>query len=449
MACRWADFAWFSRWIAYAVDARAAGGTAYQESHCTMSSSSPFLLGTAAVVITLLIGGALAVPRLRRSRLWLATVTPLASIIGSGFLIIAPLLHAVTGRWALATIAVLSVFSYAVGSALRFNIEHAESLARSGSDPLVSRLERLAQLTLGAAYAISVAFYVSLFVAFLSERIAAGHLSGQAKVTTLVLAAIGVVAWVRGTRGLETVELVAVTIKLAIIGGVLAVLGLYDVVTGIAWFEHERTTPLSTWDTLAVLGGLLMVTQGFETTRFTGAHYTPEIRIRAARNAQFIAIAIYVVFIGLTCPLFLEFPITELTETTVSRTLGQVVPVLPLLLFVAATASQLSAALADTIGGGGLLVEVLPVRLGERAMYVLLTLVAVAIVWSTDVFGIINLASKGFALFYLLQVLIAARLVIVHVPMSRRRRLLAVGGCTGLALALVFVVLFSRPAPHA
>jgi len=302
---------------------------------------------------------------------------------------------------------------------------------------------------LGAAYAISVAFYVSLFVAFLSERIAAGHLSGQAKVTTLVLAAIGVVAWVRGTRGLETVELVAVTIKLAIIGGVLAVLGLYDVVTGIAWFEHERTTPLSTWDTLAVLGGLLMVTQGFETTRFTGAHYTPEIRIRAARNAQFIAIAIYVVFIGLTCPLFLEFPITELTETTVSRTLGQVVPVLPLLLFVAATASQLSAALADTIGGGGLLVEVLPVRLGERAMYVLLTLVAVAIVWSTDVFGIINLASKGFALFYLLQVLIAARLVIVHVPMSRRRRLLAVGGCTGLALALVFVVLFSRPAPHA
>lgn len=406
------------------------------------------LLEATAIAVTLILGGALALPRFRRSRLWRATVTPLASIIGSGFLIIAPLLHAITGKWALAAIAVLSVFSYAIGAVLRFNIMHAEPLVRTGSDPLVTQLERVAQLTLGAAYAISVAFYVSLFVAFLSERIATGNSSGQAAITTFVLTVIGVVAWVRGTRGLETVELVAVTIKLAIIGGVLAVLGLYDAITGIAWFQHARTTSLSAWDTVAVLGGLLMVTQGFETTRFTGAHYAPEERIRAARNAQIIAIAIYVVFIGLTCPLFLAFPIVELTETTVSRTLGQVVLVLPLLLFVAATASQLSAALADTIGGGGLLAEVLPVRLGERPVYALLTLAAVAIVWSTDVFGIINLASKGFALFYLLQVVIMLRLVVAHVPMRREGRLLICVACVSLIVALLFVVLFSRPAPH-
>lgn len=62
-------------------------------------------------------------PALRRSTNWIATVTPLASIIGSGFLVVAPLLaHAVDG-WALVAAvlpamlvvaAVMSQFSAAV-----------------------------------------------------------------------------------------------------------------------------------------------------------------------------------------------------------------------------------------------------------------------------------------------------------------------------------------------
>ena len=137
-----------------------------------------------------------------------------------------------------------------------------------------------------------------------------------------------------------------------------------------------------------------------------------------------------------------------MTETTISSTLGQAIVVLPVLLFVAATASQLSAALADTIGGGGLLAGILPVEVHERWIYVLVIGAAVAIVWQADVFGIINLASKGFALFYLLQVVIAMRLLMRQKHMVRWRRDAALAGCSLLLLILLFVVLFSQPAPH-
>jgi hypothetical protein len=89
-------------------------------------------------------------------------------------------------------------------------------------------------------------------------------------------------------------------------------------------------------------------------------------RLAAADDTQLIAVAIYVIFIGLTPPLFLESPIVELAETTVSRTLGRIVPIFPLLLFAAAAASQRSAAVAEMIGSGGLLAEVFPFRLSER-----------------------------------------------------------------------------------
>jgi hypothetical protein len=64
----------------------------------------------------------LSIGRLRRSPQWRATVTPLASIIGSGFLIEAPLLHAVPGKWALAGMVILSLLSYSIGAVIRFNI---------------------------------------------------------------------------------------------------------------------------------------------------------------------------------------------------------------------------------------------------------------------------------------------------------------------------------------
>ena len=65
--------------------------------------------------LVLLAGAVLAQPRLLRARAWRATVTPLASIIGSGFLVLAPLLVREFGRLAVLVMAGLCAVAYLVG----------------------------------------------------------------------------------------------------------------------------------------------------------------------------------------------------------------------------------------------------------------------------------------------------------------------------------------------
>lgn len=155
--------------------------------------------------------------RFRLSQQWRATVTPLASIIGSGFLIVAPLLHATMGKWALAGIVVLSLFSLALGAIIRFNILHAEQYLVENPNGSIAKLEQVGQWFLGGAYAISVAFYISLFSAFVFDRLGIENLYIVRGATTAVLLSIMAVAWIRGAKGLEAIELYAVTIKLSII----------------------------------------------------------------------------------------------------------------------------------------------------------------------------------------------------------------------------------------
>mgnify|MGYP003632984191 CR=1 FL=1 len=378
----------------------------------------------------------LARKRLRQSIQWRATVTPLASIIGSGFLIVAPLLHAVLGKWALAGMIILSILAYAIGSVIRFNIRYAETYLIDHPGSSIAKIETLSQWALGIAYAISVAFYTSLFTAFLFDRLSISDPTLMRWATTVSAEALPP----------KTIELVAVTLKLAIIIGVLIALGSYDVINQTSWFQHDAIKSLSLWDSTAMLAGMLMVTQGFETTRFMGSQYTTIVRINAARYSQWIATAIYITFIGFTCPLFLEFPIVELNETTISQTLGQVVMVLPVMLLVAATASQLSAALADTIGGGGLLRELIPIRLPDNLFYMGVVALAIILIWSANVFEIINYASKGFGTYYLLQVLIT--LGLLRKKILNHSNIKFSLGCSLLVLILLFVIFASIPAPH-
>lgn len=405
------------------------------------------LLSTIAIVITVIVGIILFNHKIRLSSQWRATVTPLASIIGSGFLIVAPLLHSIMGKWALLGMVVLSIFAYSLGGVIRFNIRYAEDYIASNEESKIAKLEVIGQWFLGGAYAISVAFYISLFSAFIFDRIGVTDLTIIKLITTLILLVIMVIAWLRGAKGLEVIELYAVTIKLAIIVGVLVALLSYDISTGTAWFQHNPISELGLIETLSILAGMLMVTQGFETTRFMGGQYSVTQRIKAVKYSQNIATLLYVLFIGLTCPIFLTFPIVELNETTISHTLGQAVWILPFLLLIAATASQLSAALADTIGGGGLLKELIKFSLSTNIYYMLVILLAIALVWTADVFQIINLASKGFALYYLVQTIIAS-LLLFKQPQKNLSLWLKFLGTIFIIILLILIIGWSIPAPH-
>ena len=405
------------------------------------------LLSTIAIVVSTIAAMILFSHKIRLSSQWRATVTPLASIIGSGFLIVAPLLHSVMGKWALLGMVILSIFAYSLGGIIRFNIRYAEEYISSHEQSKIAKLEVIGQWFLGGAYAISVAFYISLFSAFIFDQIGVTDTTTIKLVTTVMLLAIMTIAWLRGAKGLEIIELYAVTIKLAIIVGVLIALLSYDISTGTAWFQHGPIQQLSYIETLSILAGMLMVTQGFETTRFMGSQYSVLQRIKAVKYSQSIAIVLYILFIGLTCPIFLTFPIVELNETTISHTLGQAVWILPFLLLIAATASQLSAALADTIGGGGLLKELMKFRLSANIYYMLIVMLAIALVWSADVFQIINFASKGFALYYLVQALVAL-LLLYKQPQKDMIIWLKISGIVLIIISLVLIIGWSIPAPH-
>jgi hypothetical protein len=87
------------------------------------------MLSTIIVIVALLLAGYLAFSkRLAASSNWKATVTPLASIMGSGFLVSAPLLAGTVGNLAVICMGVLLALAYMVGGAIRFNILHFEGI---------------------------------------------------------------------------------------------------------------------------------------------------------------------------------------------------------------------------------------------------------------------------------------------------------------------------------
>jgi len=364
------------------------------------------MLSGILVVVAVLLAGYLAFSkRLAASSNWKATLTPLASIMGSGFLISAPLLAGAVGILAVACMAVLLLIAYAVGNAFRFNIRYFEPIERDGPGP-AQDVAFLSRVVLAGAYFISVTYYLQLLAAFLLN--AAGSHSDTAAnvITTSLLLAIGAVGMWRGLDELESVEKYAVSLNLGIIGALLTGLLVYNLglVVGGAWELPDISSAVDFRD-VRVLLGLLIVVQGFETSRYLGTEHPAEQRIATMRAAQVISAVIYLAFLGLATVLFVDGIGADVTA--IIRMTKPVAVVLPLMLSIAAIGSQFSAAVADNSGAGGLLEDITHGELPIRLAYLLILLVTVSLTWAVDVNGIIAYASRAFALFYMLQCLVA------------------------------------------
>jgi len=349
-------------------------------------------------------------PRVSDSRDWRATVTPLASIIGSGFLVAAPLLYHAVNGWSVLAIAGIVLLAYAIGGVIRYNIRYAEPLLESGSSkglaPLVVT-ELLAGLVLSVAYVISVAFYLRLLASFVLRALEIDSEFLANVVTTAILIFIAAVGLWRGLGGLEWLEESAVNIKLSIIAALLV---------GLAWFDFSGWLggsievvflPVADWpDALRHLAGVLLIVQGFETSRYLGSEYDAQTRIRTMRYAQLLSGGVYLLFIALVLPLVGDFHESQ-DETVIITISAMVALVLPAMLMVAAVMSQFSAAVADTLGSGGLLAAFSHNRLTPSIGYLLVSLAAIALVWSASIFEIIAIASRAFATYYLMQCVVA------------------------------------------
>jgi len=312
--------------------------------------------------------------QMRKSSIWLATVTPLASIIGSGFLVVAPLLGFVVGIWATLAMLAIVLLAYLVGAALRYNIAHVEDISegkdsRDNVDVALKWMERVAKMALVIAYVIAITFYVELLGAFvLRPFVSNGDEFLQKMVATSLLIFIGGFGYWRGLRQLEGLEKYAVDTKLSIIAGFLAALAFlnFERMSIGTWALPSLDTAW-TWETLRKLLGAFLIVQGFETSRYLRGAYSADIRIKTMRYAQWISAGIYVAFIALATVFFGVFH--SISETGIITLSSSVAFTLPALLIIGAVMSQFSAAVADTIGSGGLLEEVTRGHLKAQWMY--------------------------------------------------------------------------------
>ena len=231
------------------------------------------------VILVLISAGVLLFmfqPRLSQSRAWQATLTPLSSIIGSGFLIIAPLLASVVGIYSPLAVTGIVVLAYAIGSVIRFNIIHAEPLIHDReTHPAIYRIDLISNAALSFAYVTAVAFYLSLLSSFLLTYMGLGESPNLERIlTTTIIVFIATTGFFRGLGGLEKLEAYSMSLQLSIVAALLIGILVYDyefIKSGQSLMLSEKDRD---WVTrVFILSGVLLVVQGFETSRFLGEKY--------------------------------------------------------------------------------------------------------------------------------------------------------------------------------
>ncbi len=363
------------------------------------------------ILSTLILSLILFSKPVENSSWWSATVIPLASIIGSGFLVVAPILQMSMGNYALFAMAGLVTLAYLIGSAIRFNIQYVEPKLSDNTLHIAPKsLEVLSQWALSFAYIVSVTYYLALFGDFFLRGVHIVNPLLSHTITTAVLIFIAVYGRHRGFEFLGKFE----ALKIGIIGGLIAGLiwGNWQGFNSGLWHLAKTHTPsIHDW---RILLGMLIVVQGFETSRYLGDKFSPSLRIRTMRYAQLISGGIYIVYIGLMLYYF-NYPLPPNGQDTAIITLSKhIAIILPIMLLALALIAQFDAAVADAQGGSGLIEELSNRKIDLGTGYIIIAIGGVIIVWTSNIFQIITYASQAFAIYYTLQSMVASLTALKH-----------------------------------
>jgi hypothetical protein len=235
------------------------------------------------------------------------------------------------------------------------------------------------------------------------------------------------------------------SIQLSIVAALLIGIFVYD----YNFIQSERSLLFDLQDRdwitkVCILSGILLVVQGFETSRFLGEKYNVEMRVRTMRRAQLISGALYVVSVIALMPIVQHLNLADIQIAEIVSATGLAATVLPLMLIVAAIMSQFSAAVADTVGAGCLVSESSSGKLSTNKGYIVVSVFAIILVWTADILEIISFASRAFALYYLLQCIVA--IIASHHHYERKANYLHRARFATVASILAFIVIFAIPA---
>jgi hypothetical protein len=195
---------------------------------------------------------------------------------------------------------------------------------------------------------------------------------------------------------------------------------------------------------ICILFGILLVVQGFETSRFLGEKYNAEIRVRSMRRAQLISGVLYIVSVIALLPVAQHLNLANIQIAEIVSATGLAASALPLMLIVAAVMSQFSAAVADTVGAGCLASESSGGRISTNKGYLIVSVFAIILVWVADLLEIISFASRAFAVYYLLQCFVA--IIASRHHYERHVHFLQGVRFTIVAGILAVIVIFALPA---
>ena len=367
-----------------------------------------------------------------------AISTPLASIFGSGFLVMVPILVGAVGQYAFYAMIGITLLAYAVGTVIRFNIKNVEPLITKGMSKKTFWLESASGVSLIIAYIVSVSLYLHILSAFVLTGLGYDSDFHEDILTTVIIVIITIIGVTKGLKPLEFLEKYALIVTLVIVVLLMFAFGWYDF--KLLYEGKNFIMPVATdhtnWEIVGILAGMLIVVQGFETSRYLGQSYSAKTRILTSKYAQIISAFVYVSFIALA------IPVTHLLQAnyddhSLIALVGFVSVILVTPLIIIAVLSQFSAAVADTLAATGSMEELSKKYITANQSYLLVGVFAIVITWSIHTLEILALASRAFAFYYLLQTLVA-------ISVSKYLWQKVLMGI--LSMILLFITLFAIPA---
>lgn len=367
-----------------------------------------------------------------------ATVTPLASILGSGLLIIVPILERALGVFAVFGAIGICAFAWLVGSVIRHNVIVVEKQKVDGTlNVVTARLARVGDAVIVAAYVISVALYLRIMAQYLvGFFIPAGSAVLEPVVACLSVAVIIAIGVFRGFKGHDLLDRISLTVVLLITAVLVAALLFHDLVEiGSSSFRLPPLPTVAPIEALLLVAGLVISVQGFETVRYLGDHFDAPTRVRASRAAQLISSGIYIGFVLVATPV-MGLGTASGADITLLSIIGRAAPWLAIPLVLSAVLSQFSAAIADTEAARGNLLGLNRWFTPPRP-YLITGAAAIIMAATIPTFTLVMVASRAFAAYYAFEAVVAFR---------TSSGFLRKGGFAVLAAVLVAITLFAQPA---
>jgi hypothetical protein len=377
-------------------------------------------------------------PKVQASATYKAMVVPLANIMDVGFIVLSPIIVVLVGYDAPWVMLALCLLAILMGFAISYNINNYEPLV--GKPDKLHRWNSAALWSLVLASVANIAYYALLLMTLVLLPIGDLYSPELASATAAaLLAALMVYGFVKGLAKLNDLGNKTTAFNLAAIVAVLVAFAIFNIQrlvgTDFDWPDFNAPNDAETFRKVL---GLFALVQGFEASRYLGAYFSTEVRIKTMRSAQYIASIVFVLFVALSLILFATVKVKP-DAAAIFTVSSEVSVFLPFLIMAAALGSELSAIVNATESRTDMLAQQVGDRLPKRWTFPLLLVPTILVVLLTDVTSAVALASRVFALYYLLQAYIAGRLA------WRAKKWGWVAFFIGLGLAMGAVAVFGIP----